>query len=385
MSDIVTTLIQCVTRAFYDTKQVIVTDAVLRYSALRDDHLASLLGLQVKELHKICGPLKEDRLLSSGSRADVRHWQDRRSVSRVYYYVDYQVAVDAIKWRMHKLVRSVEDKMRSDGVSKGYICPNCGQKYSSLDVNMLISADGSFFQCGECGSQLQSDEESAQFTDSKEKLGKLMDQSAKLVNALRAADDVVVPNNNFAIALANATLPNDDEYVSDYDLPTSKSASSLVSLPSQSLQIDFTSNQSEGLEKDLDAKRKAAMITQNAIPVWHSQSTISGELTYAGHQAKMIGETRQNGRAMPSVTSNDEKGDTERAIAEYYASLRQKHAQEASADEEEEEEDLEDVDVGSGEPLSTTKGVDTVTQQQGVKEEDNQDVSDEEDAEFEDV
>jgi transcription initiation factor TFIIE subunit alpha len=62
--DLAKTLIRSVMRAFYETKQVLVVDALLVHSALRDDDLAHLLGMQTKELRKLCAKLDEHRLLT---------------------------------------------------------------------------------------------------------------------------------------------------------------------------------------------------------------------------------------------------------------------------------------------------------------------------------
>ena len=62
--DLAKTLIGCVTRAFHETKHILVIDALIVHSALRDDDLAHLLGMQTKELRKLCAYLEEVRLLA---------------------------------------------------------------------------------------------------------------------------------------------------------------------------------------------------------------------------------------------------------------------------------------------------------------------------------
>jgi transcription initiation factor TFIIE subunit alpha len=78
--DIAKALVKCVARAFYDTRHILVLDALMIHNAylslpplvvgctdwnrVRDDELARLLGLVTKDVHKLCGKLKEDRMLS---------------------------------------------------------------------------------------------------------------------------------------------------------------------------------------------------------------------------------------------------------------------------------------------------------------------------------
>ncbi len=61
---LVKTLIRRVVRAFYDSRHCIVVDALLKHSTMRDDHLASIMGMQQQELRKLCGRLREDRMIT---------------------------------------------------------------------------------------------------------------------------------------------------------------------------------------------------------------------------------------------------------------------------------------------------------------------------------
>lgn len=82
--DLANTLIRTVVRAFYETRHVLIVDALFihsvyasldRYSVktwllihlsyrLHAEDLAFLLGMQQKDLRKLCAKLREDRLIS---------------------------------------------------------------------------------------------------------------------------------------------------------------------------------------------------------------------------------------------------------------------------------------------------------------------------------
>lgn len=79
--DLAQTLVRSVMRSFYDTKHILVIDALIIHSvyvscldmnpkanvdlnSLRDDDMAFLMGMNTKELHKLCGKLREDRFLA---------------------------------------------------------------------------------------------------------------------------------------------------------------------------------------------------------------------------------------------------------------------------------------------------------------------------------
>ena len=83
--DLAQQLVRSCARAFYDTKHILVVDALIIHSAyvfssecslsrkddvesfnrLRDDDMAYLMGMHTKELHKLCGRLREDHFLAS--------------------------------------------------------------------------------------------------------------------------------------------------------------------------------------------------------------------------------------------------------------------------------------------------------------------------------
>lgn len=62
--DLAKTLIRTVARGFYETRHVLVIDALMVHSAVVNEDLAYLLGMQQKDLRKLCGKLKEDRMLA---------------------------------------------------------------------------------------------------------------------------------------------------------------------------------------------------------------------------------------------------------------------------------------------------------------------------------
>jgi len=62
--DLAKELVRHCMRTFYETRHIVLIDAVVIHSAVRDDDLAYMMGINVKELHKLCGRLKEDRFLA---------------------------------------------------------------------------------------------------------------------------------------------------------------------------------------------------------------------------------------------------------------------------------------------------------------------------------
>ncbi|RSL91994.1 hypothetical protein CEP52_014080 [Fusarium oligoseptatum] len=105
--DLAVTLIKSVMRAFYQTRDILVIDALILHEALRDDDLAYLMAINTKDLHKICGKLREDRFLTVHTRSELREGNPRPS-NRTWYYINYRNTIDAIKWRVYTIDKEVQ-------------------------------------------------------------------------------------------------------------------------------------------------------------------------------------------------------------------------------------------------------------------------------------
>ncbi|KAK6501619.1 hypothetical protein TWF481_009454 [Arthrobotrys musiformis] len=346
--DVAKSLVRCVARAFYDVKHILVIDALMIHSALRDDDLAHLLGTQTKELHKLCGKLKEDRMVNVHTRQELKEGQTR-TVARTYYYVDFRGTVDGIKYRMHKLEKSVQSKMDNDADSKGYCCPRCNRRYKPLDALPLINIETGMFDCSECGTQLVDDDDSAEIQESQERLGRLMHQMDKILRMLRQIDQLVVPANDFNDAIAVAVpVTRERSHASALSIPTSVPVVQASQGPT--MEIKFTSDEKQtAAEAAAEREKKAAQAEQNALPVWHTQSTVTGDLTTLGskeaearaarHIDFKTGTTKEEKK--PAV---DQQNVQQSAIDQYYEALKAKQKKEEEEEDEEEEEEEEDDD-----------------------------------------
>jgi transcription initiation factor TFIIE subunit alpha len=396
------TLLRHVLRAFYSTRQIIAYDILLKHATLRDIHLATLMNLTPKEVHKFLAPLILDNILQQHAKTDPKPDQEKRTDERkprqrLFYFIDYRTAVDAVKWRMVQLSSLLNKDSQTH--EPQYVCPRCSRRYSTFDAVSLLSPDLTTFQCLDCGSPLQ--EETNVFNangEDKAKDTRLMQQVDPIVRAMKAVDKIHVPENTFVIALANAIAPFDDAETS-LDYPnlapqTTKNQTDTATI-NQTLKIDFS-----GIEtKEEDIAKRNAQQQQNALPVWYTQSTISGELTHAGSRQSDNQELISSFRIGQDDDKDKKKegmdSGMEDQIAAYYAAVR-KNAQEDAAqfaaedaDFEDDEGNWEDSNIGVGTGLSSTISTPAAatpagpSTNSGTKEEEDDD--EDEDEEFEDV
>lgn len=370
--DLARTLIRSTVRAFYETRHVLVIDALMVHSALPNEELAILLGMQQKDLRKLCARLREDRLMTTHVRQEFREGQ-QRPVNRDYYYINFHNTIDAIKYRVFYLTQKVKNMYKSNEERKDFKCPRCGSSWSQFEVLDNCGPEG--FLCHRCGGLLERDESADGESGGHEIQSKLMGQLEKLLKLLQQVDSAEIPQNDFESALA-AAIPvkrNEDTNPTRPLAPTDVSRIQPatvrgVAQAAAPLEISLTTNSEKtAAEQAAEAQRKAAIAAQNVLPDWIRSSTITGERTAVGIAEQ---DRIANSASLDiSKTEEDEKKDTtvlNDELAAYYAQMQAEKEKEALEDRDEssgeEEDEFEDVGIdatNASTPASSGSGAAT--------------------------
>ncbi|MCJ1379415.1 hypothetical protein MMC17_002516 [Xylographa soralifera] len=363
--DLARTLIRSVVRAFYDTKHVLVIDALMVHSALPNEDLALLLGMQQKDLRKLCGKLKEDRLLAVHARQETREGQ-QRPISKDYYYIDFHATIDAIKYRIFHLTEKVKNLYKPSQEKKDYHCPRCQAQWTQLEVLDRISPMGEFL-CHRCNGVLERDDVSAADMAGHERQSKLHAQLDKLLQLMPQIDAQTIPKNDFDTAYSLAVPIIRDESINprpktepiDADRGPRTAAKGQANTYVPPLEVSLTTSDQRLAADRAEAQRKADVAAQNALPVWHTASTVTGEVTALGNKERERLSTRTgalNAKDEPDVKNDGTIFDDE--LAAYYAQMAQEKAAQAQQDrdssaEEEDDDEFEDVGIGGASGVAT--------------------------------
>lgn len=383
------------------------------------------MNLTPKEVHKFLATLVADQILQQHSKAEpktaqelervrlgVQPEQERKPRQRIYYYVDYRTAVDAVKWRVVQLTTLLSKDTQPH--ESQYVCPRCGRRYSTFDAQLLLSQDEMSFRCLDCGSIVYEEMNSGvdENGEEKAKYARLMQQVDPIIQAMKRVDKILVPENTFHIALANAIRPFDDVETSmDYpSLPPSRSISADVQTTTaagHAFKVEF-SEVEEGKSAEEKAKR-AAQQQQNALPVWTTQSTVTGELTHAGARQLEVQPEYLSSRFEDEEKNKDKVKEDARdigmedQIAAYYAAARAKAQDDAAqlaaeeADFSEDDGNWEDTNIGADTGVSSaistpasapnagSKSEPVISSQSAKPDDDDDDDEEDEEEEFEDV
>ena len=268
----------------------------------------------------------------------------------------------------------MKDIYKPSEEKKDYRCPRCKAEWTQMEV--LDSVGTSGFLCHRCGSLLQQNEQAAGNTHGHEKSSKLMTQLDKPLKLLQQIDSEDIPQNDFETAIIHAIPIQRDEYVN----PSRQTITTPVGGPPATvkgitqaadtpLELNLTtSSELSAAEQVADAERKAAIANANIMPVWHTQSTITGESAVT----KSVVKDGQLQVPVLDTAKTEEKDDKngivlDDELAAYYAQMAEEKKKEAQEDAE---FDDTDDDGGEFEDVGVEKGEDALSRSLGLKGDD---------------
>jgi transcription initiation factor TFIIE subunit alpha len=234
---------------------------------------------------------------------------------------------------------------------KEYICLRCGAEWTELDVLSLYSDEG--FECQNCGAILERTEDvkGSEGIDrtGHEKNSKLMAQLDKMLKLLKQIDSVEIPPNDFDTAWDHKVDVIRNQHTNPTRaaivVPSKKQEAVRGNLKTDTaaLEISLTSTEEKtAAEQKEEAARKAALEKQNALPVWHTHSTVT---TTAGNVGAVKSESDL--KIKPELKEEDQKpnlADLDDKVAAYYAEMEREKALQAQADASSAEDDSDDFD-----------------------------------------
>ncbi|KAI8086870.1 uncharacterized protein B0P05DRAFT_465995 [Gilbertella persicaria] len=233
-------------------------------------------------------------------------------VPKTYYYLDYKEFVDVVKWKMYKMQTIVRDKLRTESENKGYVCPNCEKQFTPLDVLSLVDMTDQLFHCDQCENVLVENDNAENVKGSQQTLTRLREQSQPIISLLKQTDSIVIPSNYvYKHVAGKANGGNRDEFELAVAQDTGAGQGDII----VDLQMD---NEAARRAKMEEAEQKRQ---QNALPVWHQQSTISGTSLVGVDGRADAMEDHEEDDAFEEIRPVEMDADTEDYYAKYYESL----------------------------------------------------------------
>lgn len=266
----------------------------------------------------------------------------------------------------------MKDLYKPSQEKKDYHCPRCRAQWTQLEVLDRVSSRGEFL-CHRCDAILERDDVSAADMAGHERQSKLYAQLEPFLTLMPQIDAQTIPQNDFesAYALAVPIIRNEEinpvrktEPV-DPTRPSSAAVKGMVQTPAAPLEVSLTTTSERAAADRLAAQRKADLAAQNALPVWHTNSTVTGETTALGNKERERLNAGLGAPVEPTKEEPDEKKETNvlnHELEAYYAQMAQEKEKEAQEDREadsteEDDDEFEDVGIGASEVATPSSGV----------------------------
>jgi len=181
------TLVSCVSRGFYPYEHAIVMDYLIYYPCLKEDDIVDLLKFDRKQLRAIMASLKNDKLVKTKIRLETS--ADGKSQRHNYYFINYQVLVNVIKYKLDHMRRKIESEDLVTTNRASFVCPTCVKTFTDLEVDQLFDPMSGCLRCSYCGSEVE-EEGSDRKKDSRSTLVKFNEQFRRLFELLSKVENV---------------------------------------------------------------------------------------------------------------------------------------------------------------------------------------------------
>lgn len=146
-------LLKTLSRLFYDPKSIVAIDLLIRLRMLSDEQLAERMLISVKDATKLTARLRASFLVQAEEWAEVDvDKPDARPFPKTYSFIDYPLAIDAIKLRLHQIRHELEQKIAQSHTGNMMQCPSCERTYTTLDASLNLVSNT--FECSFCGIEL---------------------------------------------------------------------------------------------------------------------------------------------------------------------------------------------------------------------------------------
>ncbi|NXD76029.1 T2EA factor, partial [Halcyon senegalensis] len=280
-------LAKYIVHGFYGIEYALTLDILIHYPCVKEDDLLELLKYERKQLRTILNTLKADKLVKL--RVRVETGPNGKSTRHNYYYINYKVLVDVVKYKLDHVRRKIEADERDSTIRFSFKCPSCSSTYTDLEVNQLFDMFTETFRCTYCNTEVEEDASALPKRDARTLLAKFNEQIEPIFVLLRETEDIVLPYDLLEpqpTEIPELSESFDQKVGSSLLEPCSRPekwanrSSSFGNIYTQNLVIDV---------QDSEPKEKTREKATKEQPIWMSQSTMEAVTTATNNSCCALG------------------------------------------------------------------------------------------------
>ncbi|KFQ86181.1 General transcription factor IIE subunit 1 [Phoenicopterus ruber ruber] len=296
-------LAKYIVRGFYGVEYSLALDILIRYPCVKEDDLLQLLKYERKQLRTVLNTLKADKLVKLRMRVETG--PNGKSTRHNYYYINYKVLVDVVKYKLDHVRRKIEADERDSTTRSSFKCPSCSSTYTDLEVNQLFDVFTETFRCTYCNTEVEEDASALPKCDARTLLAKFNEQIEPIFVLLRETEDIVLPYD-----LLEPQPTEIPELSESFDQKVGSSVLESCSRPekwanrSSSSGNMYTQNVVIDVQ-DSEPKKKTREKATKEQPIWMSQSTVEGATTATNNSVGVNASEQTEESVKETVTDNE--------------------------------------------------------------------------------
>ncbi|KAG5282886.1 hypothetical protein AALO_G00035810 [Alosa alosa] len=181
-------LAQQVVRGFYGVEHALALDVLIRNPCVREEDMLELLKFERKQLRSILNTLKADKFLKCRLRVETA--ADGKTTRHNYYFINYRLLVNVVKYKLDHMRRRIETDERDSTNRASFRCPCCLSTFTDLEANQLFDPMTGTFRCTYCQTEVEEDESAVPKKDARTLLARFNEQIEPIYGLLRQTEDV---------------------------------------------------------------------------------------------------------------------------------------------------------------------------------------------------
>ncbi|KAM5125365.1 general transcription factor IIE subunit 1 [Mantella aurantiaca] len=181
-------LAKYVVRGFYGLEHALALDILIRNPCVKEDDMLELLKFDRKQLRAVISTLKGDKFIKCRMRVETA--LDGKTTRHNYYFINYRLLVNVVKYKLDHMRRRIETDERDSTNRASFRCPNCCSTFNDLQANQLFDSITGTFRCTFCQTEVEEDESAMPKKDARTLVARFNDQIKPLYDLLRDTEDI---------------------------------------------------------------------------------------------------------------------------------------------------------------------------------------------------
>ncbi|XP_035266866.1 general transcription factor IIE subunit 1 [Anguilla anguilla] len=177
-----------VVRGFYGVEHALALDILIRNPCVREEDMLELLKFDRKQLRSVLNTLKADKFVKCRMRVETA--PDGKTTRHNYYFINYRLLVNVVKYKLDHMRRRIETDERDSTNRASFRCPCCSKTFTDLEANQLFDPMTGTFRCTFCQTEVEEDESALPKKDARTLVARFNEQIEPIYVLLRETEDV---------------------------------------------------------------------------------------------------------------------------------------------------------------------------------------------------